>query len=173
MVGRMYVISLLVFLTYCGSVDRKASGKLNWVDGYVTEEVQGYQQQFANMTGRSLTVPIVIVKEFTDMDVLYTVGVCYSLHNKGQRIELKESAWQRFNALQQEALVLHELVHCELRYFTHDNHKYDDGCPTSIMNAHVITPECFSKHRLAYYQRISSGVYNQSSLSLAGEACIH
>jgi hypothetical protein len=69
-----------------------------------------------------------------------TVGLCY-FDYAWRQVTIKESYWQSIGEFQRQILVFHELGHCLLNR-EHDEKKFDESCPGSLMNHEVVSSSC-------------------------------
>lgn len=70
-------------------------------------------------------------------------------------IVINEALWNIYNKHKREALIFHELGHCEMGIHRHyDGYNYKTACKKSVMNSSSINTRCWKKHRKYYIKRL-------------------
>lgn len=158
-----------MFLIACTSF--KAGNRSIFKEVYGVEpELAEYLEDFKSLTGPHYSENKVkgIGIGFVGLEG-ETVGLCkrYTI-NGGVEILIDTISWKYYNKSIRTALMLHELGHClcDLDHMyqgtwyspkeehTMDKGFFEDGCPASLMYPHVITGECYDKHKDAYRYEI-------------------
>lgn len=109
-------------------------------------EFKPHIERFETLYGKSINTEITFVPEFKDG----VVGICYFLKNK---VEISREYWNRASDLQKELLVFHELGHCVLHYYGHNEQwiiRDKEAIPNSIMYPYLISDKIYERHK-GYY----------------------
>lgn len=79
-------------------------------------------------------------------------GVCVTINVKDilsrkRTVTFSEDFFKRKpTGLEIRALVSHELMHCLCDALDHDDRKFVDGCPVSMLNTYTVSHQCLAKH---------------------------
>ncbi len=94
--------------------------------------------------------------EQDDDDSTITIGVCnYKPGNN--YVVIDEEEWKDSPVMLREQLIFHELGHCELDR-DHNNTRWRDYVPVSVMNEHQLYESVYSKYRDSYiYELFNPG----------------
>lgn len=82
-----------------------------------------------------------------------TAGVCYYQSRSPNRIELSSSHWSRGSETFKEMLLFHELGHCAMGR-GHNNGRYSDGRPESLMNSWLFNQQLYRTNREQYLKEL-------------------
>lgn len=123
-----------------------------------TESVfQKYIDRFEARLGRDVHTPI----EFDKEPEQGIAGTCY-YSDDDTRILINKNSWNRLNETQREILIFHELGHCELKIFGHNEVQFmiinDEPCPLSIMRSQLFSyreaNECYKEFKEMYMEEL-------------------
>jgi hypothetical protein len=114
--------------------------------GEIDPEIKPYIQMFENEYGKSLGRLTVQFAPTLDN----ASGMCLQ---HWRSVVIKKEHWDKYNGLQREQLIFHELGHCVLGIRGHNNNM-TDYCPDSIMHENIFnewqSENCYAEDRDYY-----------------------
>lgn len=98
-----------------------------------SDEFAPFIDNFESHWGHTISTPIFFInKSSLDKINQNALGACVMYAGIIGEIQVVRESWLNMSYDEKEILMFHELGHCELRIFEHDNARIND-CPKSIM----------------------------------------
>ena len=150
---------LLVVIVSCGTTNTTIQHPKPVSQQY-SDEIAPYVWRFEQLLGRPVKSRIVIVADIGKDDPTARPDVIGFCEMENNYIEISKSYWESVTLDAREALLFHELGHCEL--FRQHLNTYNisirpplDGriCPTSLM-FWAFPPECYGTNRTYYLNEL-------------------
>jgi hypothetical protein len=121
------------------------------------QEIRPHFDEFLDVAKRNdkFVLPYNITFEYTSETIQGNksiVGLCINLL-VDHLVLIKTQYWSKATQNKQRQLIFHELGHCMLNRH-HTTTYLEDGCPSSIMHAYVVSQPCVDKHADYYDQEL-------------------
>lgn len=139
LVGVSLVFLLLVKLL----PHRYSSEERPYVDPRIVDKVESFEETSLKYTGHTVTVSATIYSVTYLSD--HVLGMCIPVANM---ILINRNYWEHADYLEREQLLFHELGHCELGRWEHEDDLYfrtrsGKICSTSVMTPYVLSERCY------------------------------
>ena len=89
-------------------------------------------KKFESIYNVNIRIPVRLTKDLAVKGKSVS-GVCRIEDGRTKMVELDKDAWDQKNISQKEKTLFHELGHCALLIWEHDNRRDRADCPKSIM----------------------------------------
>lgn len=137
-----FFITIFIII-YCSTTSASYS-----INKHLAKWKKNYSEFYSKDELNNLTIKI------KKLD-LPDVGLCVrfnatDLLDKNKTIIISSNIFKDYSDKKIESVIFHELTHCLCNYYDHDDRKYSDGCPMSVMNTYVIDDKCLNKYEDEY-----------------------
>lgn len=141
-----YAIAIILHLvlTGCGNAMHDERNDV-WMDA----DFAPYFQEFLKEGGKNRDVRNLAI---TFGDVPSGVdAICYHI---GKSVIVSPGKFEAFSDIRKKALIFHELGHCVLGRFKHNDALLADGCPASLMAETTPKNDCLNTHWEEYVREL-------------------
>lgn len=150
----MRVLLILALLSGC------ATTKLPKViehDKTFNVYIERFKSDYKRITGKNIVVNFPI--SFFPVSRVYGhTAICvFSKVSDVRFILIDTELWRNYNKVTREAVVYHELGHCTKLGRMHNNDRYGNGRPKSLMNANVPKSRVYKRYRKEYLEELFLG----------------
>ena len=145
---KLSIIALLALLTSCGQITQ--SPKIVETDHFF----DGFKIDWEYDTGRNVDHIAINFSELSDGTDARCNFYEDETHKTFNYIMVSRKFWEKSSDLSKQQVIYHELVHCDLLFYTHVDSKDKNSCPISIMSTYSFSANeikmCYSKYREEY-----------------------
>lgn len=155
---RIFRITLILLVSFCSILIFSDHFRIKAKHKTTDPKLQEYVDIINALSNGKLGHNKIKLGFFSSKKYTTLIGACkFSLNNLEYEIDISSRYWRTAGYRSKLLLVAHELVHCECGHFKHNNDKFLDGCPISVMHESSILYDCRKKHFKHYLKEISKG----------------
>jgi len=143
-----YILVILIFISSCAGIIND--------DDYTDypKEIIPTIREFEADFKVKVTVPI----KFADINPI-NAGQCNFYYSGRKEVLINKTPWGTLTKEQQDSLIYHELIHCELNIMHFGPEYFLNGCPLSLMTPEIFgaleAKKCFRKYKQYYVAEIN------------------
>jgi hypothetical protein len=145
MIKNFLILLFLLVTSSCSTYDK------------VRTSAYDYLAEFYNDMGKrgyllSFDPPEIYVMDKLEGHREETVAVCY--YNYPRRIVISKRHWDNMVDIERRSAVYHEAGHCVLNIQYHNNSRFTEDCPSSLMSEKLPNKECLEKYWEIYRSKL-------------------
>jgi len=110
------------------------------------ERLLRHTAEISIKTGAYINYPVFF---YFSKDV--TMAMCHSIIGYPLYVQVNTYHWKRLNSQERLILIYHEVGHCSFNIVRHDDRKFKDGCPSSLMASYFPSKKCLTRYGYHYY----------------------